>query len=110
MKGIFASITNPALPAPLSAPGQGDTFSILFASLWGAAIVAAGLAFLVFLIVGGLQWITAGGDKAQLENARDKITNGLIGLVIVVSTYIIISLIQTVFGVNILKPSFPTPV
>ena len=32
-----------------------------------------------FLIQGGLEWITSGGDKGAVEKARNKITNAVIG-------------------------------
>lgn len=109
---LLADIINPSIKAPLErAPnGEGaETFAKLFGSLWSFAIIAAGLAFLIFLIVGGIQWITAGGDKAHLENARDKITNGFIGLIVVLAAFVIVSILEGVLGIKILAPVFPTP-
>lgn len=73
-----------------------------------AILIVAGLIFFFMLIIGGLQWILSGGDKAKTENARNRITSALIGLVIVFSAWAIAALITTVFGVNILNFTIPT--
>jgi hypothetical protein len=74
--------------------------------LAGAAInlilVLAGLVAFFFLLLGGLQWILAGGDKDGTEKARKRITAALIGLVIVFSAYAIIVLASNFLGVNLL--------
>ncbi len=73
----------------------------------GAAInlvlVMSGLVAFFFLLVGGFQWILAGGDKEGTEKARKRITAALIGLVIVFSAYAIIVLVQGFLGVNLLN-------
>jgi hypothetical protein len=66
-----------------------------------AIILVAGLATLLFLIYGGLQWISSGGDKGKLDEARSKITNGVIGLAIVASAWAIYILLDYFFGIGI---------
>ena len=70
-------------------------------------LVIAGLAFFFILVIGGIKWILSGGDKAHTEGARNQITAALVGLVIVFSAWAIIQLINTFFGVNILKLDLP---
>ena len=72
-----------------------------------AAMVISGLMVFFYLIMGGIQYITSGGDKAQAEAARDRITYALIGLVIVVGSFAIIKLIESFFGLHILSPELP---
>ena len=45
----------------------------------GALLVSALLVFM-YLIWGGIQWITSGGDKGKTQEARDRITAALVGL------------------------------
>ncbi|RJR26049.1 hypothetical protein C4578_00205 [Candidatus Microgenomates bacterium] len=71
-------------------------------------LVVAALAFFFMLVVGGIQWIFSGGDKAATESARKKITNALIGLAIVFAAWAIAALIKTLFGVDILTLDIPT--
>lgn len=68
-----------------------------------AIIMVAGLATFMYLIYGGVSWITAGGDKGKIEDARNKIINGVIGLTIVVSAWAIYLLLDYFFGIGIAK-------
>jgi hypothetical protein len=67
----------------------------------GAAFIIAGILVFAYLVWGGLQWITAGGDKANIETARGRISNALVGLAIIAAAYAIILLIEYVFGYTI---------
>lgn len=74
------------------------------------AIIIAGLAAFIFLIIGGFQYLTSGGDKIQAQAARDRITYAILGLVIVVAAIAIANILGAVFGVNILGGiTFPGP-
>ncbi len=64
---------------------------------------AAGIIAFFFLLIGGVQWILAGGDKEGTEKARKRITNALIGLAIVFSAYALIFIIKALFGIDVLK-------
>lgn len=68
----------------------------------GVMTVAAALWFILQFIVGGVSWITSGGDKAKLEEARNRITNAFIGLLIVVAGWSILALVGQFLGYNIL--------
>lgn len=67
----------------------------------GAAFILAGVLVFAYLVWGGIQWITAGGDKANVEAARTRISNALVGLAIVAASYAIVLIIQYVFGYTI---------
>ncbi len=74
-------------------------------------LIVAALVALVFLIIGGIKWITSGGDKAAVESARGTITAALIGLIIVFAAWAVIRLIELFFNIHILDldiPSIPT--
>ncbi|MBI5358138.1 hypothetical protein HZB69_00710 [Candidatus Amesbacteria bacterium] len=64
-------------------------------------LIAAAIIAFFFLLIGGIQWILAGGNKEGTENARKKITSALIGLAIVFSAYAIAFIIQALFGIDI---------
>lgn len=73
----------------------------IVSSVIGLMTVAAGIWFLFHVLIGGFNWISAGGDKAKLQSARDKITNAFIGLVVVVAAWAILALAGTFFGVDL---------
>lgn len=64
---------------------------------------AAGVASFVFLLMGGIQWIMAGGDKDALDKARKRIVQALVGLTIVFSSYVILYIIRALFNVNLIE-------
>jgi hypothetical protein len=68
-----------------------------------AIILVAGLATFMYIVYGGISWIMAGGDKGKLEEARSKITNGIIGLAIVASAWAVYLLLDYFFGIGIAK-------
>jgi hypothetical protein len=62
----------------------------------------AGIGSFIFLLWGGVQWITAGSDKEAVEKSRKKIVNALIGLAVVFSAYVLLFVIRILFGVDII--------
>jgi len=103
-----AAITNSAVPGgntPADSPTQ---FAITIATLWQTLIIVGGIAFLLYFLWGGLQWIMAGGEKSKIEEARGKITQGLIGLAILAASYVIIKFIQVAIGIELLNIIWPT--
>lgn len=71
-------------------------------SVIGFMTVAASIWFLFQLIVGGISWVSSGGDKNNIENAKNRITHAFIGLIIVVAGWGILALAGTFFGYDIL--------
>ncbi|MCM8787873.1 MAG: pilin [Candidatus Omnitrophica bacterium] len=63
------------------------------------AIILAAILTFAYLVWGGLQWITSGGDKSKYEEARNKITAALIGLAIVALAWLTIKLVAYFFGI-----------
>jgi len=55
-------------------------------------VALVGVVLFGFIIYGGYLWLTAGGDDQKVTSAKTIIKNGIIGLIIVLSAYIIITL------------------
>jgi hypothetical protein len=85
----------------------GITIPNLISAFILIALIAAALIFFFMLIIGGIKYITSGGDKGKAETARGMITAALIGLVIVFSAWAIVQLIQAFFGVSIFTLNIP---
>lgn len=62
--------------------------------------IIAILIALAFLIFGGIKWITSGGDKAGVEEARNMIVAALVGLVVTFLSYFIINILLQFFGLG----------
>lgn len=106
-----AAITNNAVPGGTAADeSQANQFAMTFGTLWQTIIIVGGLAFILFFLWGGIQWITAGGEKSKIEEARAKITQGLIGLAILAASFVIIKFLQTAVGLELLNIVWPSAV
>ncbi|MBI2010511.1 MAG: hypothetical protein HYS86_05070 [Candidatus Chisholmbacteria bacterium] len=109
---LYFSATTPvfAQEIAITKPSQ-VTFENLGSLIGGAVgliIVVSLIITFFFLIIGGIKWITSGGDKAQVESARNQITNALIGLAIVAGAWAIMRLIGFFFGIDPFSLDIPT--
>lgn len=65
----------------------------------GLLTVIAALYFMFVLITGAIGIISAGQDKTALEDAKKRITNGAIGLVITIAAIFLMEIIATLLGI-----------
>jgi amino acid transporter len=88
-------------------PGKeaGTLLTNLLSSIITTLTVVASLAFSIYFIIGGIKWITSGGDKTKAEEAKTQMTQAAIGLIIVVVSFFIIGIISNVLGLDILDPA-----
>ena len=92
----FGTIGKPPEVVPPISAGN------LISGFIGTIIVIAFIAAFFYLLWGGFQWVTSGGDEAAVGAARQRITQALVGLVIVVAAWAIFQLVETILGVDIL--------
>lgn len=69
-----------------------------------ALTVTAGLAFILYFMIGGFKWITSSGDKNKAEEAKTELTQAAIGLIVVAVSYFIAGIVGGVVGIDILNP------
>lgn len=100
---LTQTINNPVLGNSLGSLNGVSFFQKLLPALIAGAFVAGVVIFFFMFLVGAIGWITSGGDKAKTEVARGRITNAIVGLVILLSLFAIVNLIETFFGINILR-------
>ena len=73
-------------------------------------IIVSGILVFVYLVWGGLEWLTSGGDKGKTESARNRITAALVGLAIIAASWALVQIIGYFFGVQTaLGGSFTIP-
>jgi hypothetical protein len=94
-------------PGGLKSLGGASLNSILSGAVT-ILIVFAIILTLFYLISGGIDMITSGGDKQKVVNSRHKLTYAVIGLVVVFLSFLIINVIGGIFGVEPLgHPNIP---
>ncbi|MBU1136943.1 pilin [Patescibacteria group bacterium] len=72
------------------------------------AQIVATLAALT-IVIGGIMWMTAGGDDDQVTSARKMITAAVIGLIIVGAAVGIVTLVLQIFGGSATPPRYYNP-
>lgn len=77
---------------------------LFISNLLGLFTVFGALFFIIYFLMAAIQWISSGGDSGKLAEARNKMIQGVIGLIILVAAYAIIGLIGTIVGIDILNP------
>jgi len=65
---------------------------------WALAI-AFGVA-VIYLIYGGFRYITSGGNEESAEKGRGSVVNALIGIVIIVLSYVIVNVVANLVQGN----------
>jgi len=108
--GAGTQIVNPVLKT--FGYGEGaDIIAQLIANFLKITFSVVGLILLAMLLWGGIQWLTAGGDKEKIAKAQGRITSALIGFIIFMSVFAIINFIAPALGLEflqILKIQWPT--
>jgi len=73
-----------------------------------ALLIIASIGFFFMLAIGGIKWITSGGDKEKVDGAKRQITGSLLGVGIIFSAWALVSLIEVFFNVDITSMELPT--
>jgi len=95
-------IITPPKGVPGGGPGSGE-FIIRF--VIGSLLIGAILIALVFLIWGGLDYITSEGQKEKISRAKRKLTFAIVGLIIVFLAFFIVTFIGGIFNTNLIGTS-----
>jgi len=99
--GEFSTIGDLYNTAGDNAP---DLLNTLLSNIIGFLTIIGGIGFLIYFTIGAISWITAGGDQAKVDTAKKYMTNGAIGMIIIVGAYAIAAIVGQVLGINLLDP------
>lgn len=75
---------------------QIPTFGDILTFIIRLFFVMAGLAALIYLLLGAFTWITSGGNKESVEKSRDKIQAAIVGIILVVIVVAILATLEQV--------------
>lgn len=71
-------------------------------------LIIAAIMFFFMLLIGGISWLTSGGDEQKVAGAKGQITNALIGLAIVLAGWAIVTLVGSFFGITFKSFTLPS--
>ncbi|KKU13678.1 MAG: hypothetical protein UX20_C0016G0026 [Candidatus Magasanikbacteria bacterium GW2011_GWC2_45_8] len=83
-------------------PQQEDDVKVVYISFLGEYLAAlyrflisiAGIISAVMIMIGGFQWIAAGGNSSQRASALERIEGALVGLALVIVSYLVLYIIN----------------
>lgn len=90
------------------AAGEGEylsTTELIISNALTVLTIIGGIMFVLYFLLGGLTWITAGGQSDKIEKAKSMMTNGAIGLIVIVVSYSIVWIVGQVVGLDVLNPA-----
>lgn len=109
---LLSKIINPAVNSKvgntLITGGGPGILQLFLRNFIDIAFGVAGVVFFFMLLVGGYQYLTAGGDKEAVQRATKRLTTSFVGIAIVFSLFALVFIIEALFGVSLLQINVPT--
>lgn len=90
-------------------PATISGLELVFGNVVRAALGFAGIVLFILLLVGGIKYITSGGDPKAAEGAQKTITYAISGLILILLSYLILVLIHTITGVDVTQFKITQP-
>lgn len=102
MRFLAIKIGGQEIAPPGGIPEGGfDTVQTVIRNVLIILFIVAIVMTLIYLIWGGIDWITSGGNKEGLEKARKKITFAIIGLVVTLLAFLIVNVVGGFFEIRL---------
>jgi magnesium-transporting ATPase (P-type) len=80
-------------------PGNEPTLDQRISSFISLFLSFLGVIFMILMIVGGFNWMTAGGDEQKIDKAKDTIRAAIIGIIIIIAAYAVsIFIVSRIWG------------
>jgi hypothetical protein len=96
-KASAQGLVAPAKPSNLPG-GASDTATDILVKIINLGLGVVGIIAVGFIILGGFRYITSAGNEEAAESGKKMITNAIIGLVIIILSYTIITVIINAFA------------
>jgi len=81
-------------------PLQWDNICDAISQILNIIFGLAGAIAVIFLVMGGVQYMTSGGDKVGVEQARGRITAAVVGLIIVLGAVLVVNTLLRAVATN----------
>lgn len=107
--GVFGLISQ-ILAVPVLAAGEPKKLSEIITILQNIIKLlapAAGLAFFIMILVGGFQFLNSGGDPKAAGQAKNTLTYAVLGIILVVASWLILKLIGQITGASVTTVNLP---
>jgi len=72
----------------------------IIVSILNVMIIAGAVMLLIMIVWSGIAWISSGADKARFQGAKQRLTNAIIGFVVLICVFAIANFIGSIFGLG----------
>lgn len=87
---------------------QADRLGSIIGAVVTFLLIVVAIISLFYLIYGGLRWVTSGGDKGKVDEARKTVIAAIVGLVIAFLAFFIINVVLSFFGLSLNNLQLPS--
>ncbi len=104
--GILSFLAVPAfaqtgyIPSSITGASISSNPNALITTVINFLFIIVGLVFFIMIVIAGIQWITSGDAEDKKSAAQKRLVNAIIGIVIVVASYLIVEVVSGLLGVG----------
>jgi hypothetical protein len=78
--------------------GSGQSLSGIITIVMNVLLMIVGALAIAFIVIGGIKYITSGGDEKKVASAKNTILYAVIGLVVAILARVIIGIVMNAIG------------
>lgn len=101
---IAKSVISPAY----AQPAKLSDIEKVISNIIGLLTPFAAIALLIMIVVGAFKFLTSGGDPKAVAGARSTLTYAILGVILIVVSWLVLVLIRTLTGTPVTDVVFPT--
>jgi len=94
-----------SIQGPLAGVSAGTLGGLLSRAI-PIVFAIAGVGLFVMILASGFQFLTSAGDAKKIEGAKQRLTNALVGFVLIFSAFWIVQIFGTIFGLDSINNTF----
>jgi hypothetical protein len=99
--GLYNPILEGAAGSDLEGAKSGSLLMGIISGILQFMMLFGTLYMLLQLVMAGLDWIGSGGDSSKLEKARHRLTNAVIGLLVLSASFAIWTVVKDFLGIQL---------
>lgn len=80
---------------------------VVLSNVINAGLALSGVVAIFLIVYSGFQYVTSGGDKEKLDNARKRLTYAILGLVFITLSFLVVTFIAQFTGLNVTQLTTP---
>jgi len=99
---IQLNIGGATIPVPVGAQSNFKSLGEIVSRLLQYALPLGGLILFVMIIISGFQLLTSAGEPKKMEQAKQRLTWGILGFMVIFVAFWIMRIMEFLLGIQIL--------